>query len=134
MKTTPLTLIATLGAGLLLAAGCASTPPAIVGHPASELTAKLGPPTQKKPDGHGGEIWVYLEDDQLTSAAHLNPGTVATHDSSGTHFDRGYHGSLAFDATSDTSSIRVLPSKTRKIQIETDYYVDPSGTVYRVTQ
>jgi hypothetical protein len=82
------------------------------------------------PDGHGGEIWVYIQTEKHTVPAHTNTGADAIRGSMGNNFSSASHGTLAFDLNSDPAAIKVTPPETRVWETETDYYVNQSGIVY----
>ncbi|MBX7209442.1 MAG: hypothetical protein K1X78_14085 [Verrucomicrobiaceae bacterium] len=69
---------------LIGAASCSSTSEemrAFVGQPSSVLLAQLGTPQLRAPDGHGGQIWSYIDETQGATPGMPGgamPGAVGT--------------------------------------------------------
>lgn len=95
--------------------GCASPDAgmnAFVGQPSSELLARLGPPRLRIPEGQGGQIWTYIEENQaVMQSAPMSRGSL-----------QGYGGGSTARSAAFTSS----GFTSRK-----EFFIDASGTIYK---
>lgn len=103
-----------------------------VGQPSTELIAQWGPPQQRIPDGHDGEIWIYFEQRQWTTPGQVNTTAYATGNSYGNlHADpygATYYGNGNVQATATTT---YMPPQTRSYTAHRSFFIDSNGVVYR---
>ncbi len=96
--------------------GCSSTDAemrAFVGQPSSQLLAQLGTPKLRAPDGHGGEIWSYLDESEGMSPALSGPG---------------YQGSAGGFGTGPSAQ---RPASVAHFTVRREFLIDSHGVVYQ---
>ena len=98
---------------LVLLVGCVSPNRKLVGQPSSALLAARGEPSERVPDGQGGEIWRYVERQQQWGTIE-HEGNVIT---------GAYN-------TSDKSTTWMLSRPHTPILVHC-FYVNRDGTVYK---
>ena len=79
------TFLTVLLAGCFFFTGCVShAMKSFVGHSSAELAASWGSPTERIPDGSGGEVWVYSQQRTVTTPGQVNTTASAYGNTTGT--------------------------------------------------
>jgi hypothetical protein len=103
-----------------------------MGQPSTELVARWGPPQQRTPDGHGGEIWTYVEQRQWTTPGQIDTTAHGTGTSYGTLYGdpyaATYYGSANVQAGATTT---YTPPQTHCYTARRSFFIDSNGIVYR---
>ena len=104
----------------------------LVGQPSTELVARWGPPHQRMPDGHGGEIWTYFEQREWTTPGEATTTSYGTTNASGNPFGNPSSASYSGSSSSQSTTVTVYtPAQTHSYTVHRTFFLNSDGIIYR---
>lgn len=124
-----------LGLAAVTLAGCLGPGhemKSLLGRPSADLIARWGPPSQKAPDGSGGEVWTYFVQRQWTTPGQADTTISGTGHSSGNIYGTPYGATYSGDVDLQGNATTTwTPAQTHGYTGHRTFFINAEGMIYR---